>query len=66
MIGLSLLVDWKSNSYDVILVIVDCLIKIEHFKPVKTRIDVAGLVEVIIKVVIKYHGLPELIISDQD
>lgn len=51
--GLLLLVDWKDNSYDVIFVIVDCLIKIIYYESVIITIDVAGLAKVIINVVVK-------------
>lgn len=57
MLGLSLLVDWKSDSYNTILVIIDCLIKMLHFEPVKIIIDVANLVKVAIDIVVKYHNL---------
>lgn len=43
---------------------VDYLIKMVYYEPVKTTIDVADLAEIIINIIIRYHGLPELIISD--
>ena len=36
-----------------------------HYEPVKVTIDVPGLAEVIIDVVVQHQGLPNLIISDQ-
>lgn len=36
-----------------------------HYKPVKATIDAAGLAKIIIDVVVQYHGLPNLIITDQ-
>lgn len=62
--GLPLLVDWKSNSYDAIFVIINGVTKLEYYKPVKTMIDVANLVKVIINIVVKYHNRPGLIISN--
>lgn len=56
--GLPLLVDWNDNNYDAILVIVDYLIKMVHSKPVKTAINVTGLADIIINVVIRHHDLP--------
>ena len=50
--GLPLSADWKGNSYDSILVIVDQLTKIVHYKPVKVTIDAPELAEVIIDVVV--------------
>ena len=63
--GLPLFADWKGNSYDLILVIVDHLIKMVHYEPVKVTIDAPELAEIIINVVIRHHGLPDFIISDQ-
>ena len=62
--GLSLSADWKGNNYNLILVIVDQLTKIVYYKPVKVTINTSGLAEVIIDVVVQYHGLPDSIISD--
>lgn len=64
--GLLFTLNWKSNSYDTILVVVDCLTKIVDYQPVKTTIDKAGLAEVIIDVVVRHHGLPESIIINWD
>lgn len=49
--------DWKRDSYDAILVIVNHLMKIVDYEPVKTTIDKASLAEVIIHEIIRYHGL---------
>ena len=62
--GLPLSSDWKGDSYDSILVIVDRLTKMVHYEPVKVTINAPGLAEVIIDVVVRYHGLPDSIISD--
>lgn len=53
VISLSFLINKKSNSYDTILVVIDCLINIMCYKPVKTTIDIAGLVEIIINILIR-------------
>ena len=63
--GLSLFSDWKSDSYDSILVIIDRLLKMVHYKPVKVTIDAPVIGEVIINVVVQHHGLPNSIISDR-
>ena len=63
--GLPLSADWKSDSYNSILVIVDRLTKMVHYEPVKVTIDAPGLAEVIIDVVVRHHGLPDSIISDR-
>ena len=61
--GLSISTDWKGDSYDSILVIVDWLTKIVHYKPVKVTINAPGLAEVIINVVVRHHGLLDLIVT---
>ncbi len=61
--GLSISANWKSDSYDSILVIIDRPTKIVHYKPVKVTINVPGLVEVIINVVIHHHEVSESIVT---
>ena len=62
--GLPISTDWKSDSYDSILVIVDCFTKMIYYEPVKVTINIPRLAEIIINVVMQYHGLPDSIISD--
>ena len=64
--GLPILTDWKRDSYDSILVIVDRLTKMVYYKPVKITINALGLAKVIINVVVRHHGFPELIITNQE
>ena len=63
--GLPLSADWKSNNYDSILVIVDRLTKMVHYKPIKVIIDAPGLAKVIIDVVVRHYGLPDSIVTDR-
>ena len=63
--SLPISIDWKGDNYDSILVIIDWLTKMVYYKPVKVTIDAPGLVEVIIDVVVKHHGLPDSIVTDQ-
>ena len=64
--GLPISTNWKGDSYDFILVIVDRLTKIVHYKPIKVTIDAPGLAEVILDVVVRHHGLPDSIVFDRD
>ena len=64
MTGLPVLTDWKSKSYDSILVIIDRFTKIMHYKPVKITIDATDLAEVIIDVMVRHYDLPDSIITD--
>ena len=66
MTGLPLYADWKGDSYNSILVIIDRLTKMVHYEPVKVIINIPGLAEVIIDVVVRHHGLPDSIISDRE
>ena len=64
VIGLPVLTDWKGDSYDSILVIVDQLMKIVHYKPVKITINASDLAKVIINVVVRHYGLPDSIVTN--
>ena len=57
--------DWKDNSYDSILIIVDWLTKMVHYKPVKVTIDASGLAEVILDEVVWHYGLPDSIMNNK-
>ena len=63
--GLPISTDWKGDSYDSILVIVDRLTKMVHYEPVKVTINAPGLAEVIIDVVVRHHGLPDSIVTNR-
>ena len=65
MTGLPVSTDWKDESYDSILVIVDWLTKMIHYKPVKVTIDASGLAEVIFDVGVWHHGLLDSIVSNR-
>ena len=63
--GLPISTDWKSDSYDFILVIIDRLTKMVHYKPVKVIIDTPGLAEIILDEVVWHHGLLDSMMSDR-
>ncbi len=58
--------DWKDDSYDSILVIVNRLTKMVYYEPVKVTINAPSLAEVIIDVIVRHHGVSESIVTDQD
>ena len=62
--GLPILTDWKGDSYDSILVIVDRLIKMVYYELVKVTIDAPGLAKIIINVVVRHHGLLDSIVTN--
>ena len=63
--GLPISINWKGDSYDSILVIVNRLTKMVHYKPVKITFNAPGLAKVIINVIVRHHGLPDSIVTDQ-
>ena len=65
MTGLLVSINWKGDNYNSILVIVDQLTKMVHYKPVKITINVPRLAEVIIDMVMHHHGFFNLIVTNQ-
>ena len=63
--GLLILTDWKRDSYNSILVIVNRLTKMVYYRPVKVTIDASGFAEIIINIVIRHHGLSDSIVTNQ-
>ena len=63
--GLPILTDWKGDSYDSILVIVNRLTKMVHYEPVMVTINTPGLAEVIIDVIVRHHGLLDSIVTNR-
>ena len=64
--GLPISTDWKRDSYNSILVIVNWLIKMIHYKLVKDIINALGLAKVIINVVVKHFGFPNSIVINRE
>ncbi len=52
----------KGNGYNLILVIVDQLIKMLYYESVKIMIDVPDLAKVIINMVVYNHGVTKSIV----
>ena len=50
--GLPVSTNWKGETYDSILVIIDLLTKIIYYEPAKLTIDAPDLAEVIINMVV--------------
>ncbi len=64
--GLPVLTNWKGEIYDSILVIIDTLMKIVHYEPVKITMNALGLAEIIIEAIVRQYDLTDLFISDCD
>ena len=63
--GLPISTNWKGDSYDSILVIVNRLTKMVHYKPVKVIINAFDLAKVILDIVVWHHGIPNSIVTDR-
>ena len=59
-------IDWKRDSYDSILFIVDWLTKMVHYKPVKISFDVLRVAKVMIDMVLRHHGLSNQIVTNRE
>lgn len=66
VIGLPISINWKNETYNSMLMIVECIIRMVYYEPVKVLIDTQSLVEVIINTVIRYQGLSNSITSNQE
>ncbi|KAL5592954.1 uncharacterized protein BROUX77_001646 [Berkeleyomyces rouxiae] len=54
-----------SNSFDMILVVIDRLSKMAHFIPCDSSLDAAGFAKLYLSAVYRLHGLPLDIVSDR-
>lgn len=61
---LLILINWKNDSNDSILSVLDYFKNIVYYKPVNFIIDIAGLVKMIINMIISYHNSLKLIINN--
>ena len=63
--SLPVLIDWKGDSYNSILVIINQLTKMVDYKLVKITLDALGLAKVTLDVIICHHGLPDSIVTNR-
>ena len=63
--GLAVSTDWKDESYNFILVIVNRLIKMVYYESVKVTIDAPELAKVIFDVLVWQYGLSNSIIFNK-
>ena len=64
IIDLSLSSTYESMMWDLILVIVNKLIKMTHYISVQKMMSVADFIEVFIRDIIRHHGMSEVLITD--
>ena len=63
--GLPVSINWKKDSYESILIIVDWLMKMVNYKAVTITLDAPGLAKVIINMVIRHHKLSDSIVTNK-
>ena len=56
----------KSNNFDYLLVVIDQLTSKVHLVPTTTTVTTRGITWLILKEVMRLHGIPESIVSDRD
>ena len=56
----------KSNNFDYLLVIIDRLTSQVHLVPTTMTVTARGITWLILKEVVRLHGIPEAIVSDRD
>ena len=54
----------KSNNFDYLLVMIDRLTSQVHLVPTTTMVTARGVTWLILKEVVRLHGIPESIVSD--
>lgn len=57
--------NWKKKTDDSILIIINRLIKMIHYKPVMITINTSSLAELMIEVVMRHHGFLNSILRDR-
>ena len=56
----------KSNNFDYLLVVIDQLTSQVHLVPTMMMVTARGVMWLILKEVVRLHGIPESIVSDRD
>ena len=56
----------KSNNFDYLLVVIDRLTSQVHHVPTTVTVTTRGVAWLILKEVVRLHGIPESIVSDRD
>ena len=56
----------KSNNFDYLLVVIDRLMSQVHLVPTTTTVTAKGIAWIVLKEVVRLHGIPESIVSDRD
>lgn len=57
--------NWKRDSYNFILIIIDWLIKTIYNELVKTAINIPKLKEIILDMIVRHYSLPNLMMTNK-
>lgn len=55
----------ECKGFNAVWVVMDRLSKMRHFIPCHTTIDAVGLAQFFLREVVRLHGLPQTIVSDE-
>lgn len=64
IMGFPISTNWKNDSYNLILVMINQLTKMIYYKPVKNIINIPDLVKMIINMIVCHHGVLESIVTN--
>ena len=56
--------NWKGDTYNSILVIINWLTKMVYYEPVKVTINTFGLAKIILDMVVRHYDMRNSIVSD--
>jgi hypothetical protein len=56
----------KNKKHDFIMVVVDKIMEVSHFIPLKTTHKESNVVDIYMREVAQLHGIPKTIVSDRD
>ena len=65
MTSLPIPINWKEDSYDFILVIIDGLTKMVYYKLIKITINAPRLAKIIIDLLVRHYRLLDLIVTNK-
>ena len=63
--GVLVSIDWRKDSYNFILVIVDWLIKMVYYKSMKITLNAPEVAKIIIDVIVCHHGRSDSIVTNR-
>ena len=56
----------KKRHHDAILTFIDTVSKMMHFSSIETTVTAEGVISLLADRLVRYHGLPSMIVSHRD